>query len=151
MIVLSNRFKALESLNIDEESIVVFPEGLPGFEQHSLFALIEEDRFPGLSWLQALHDSEVVFLLVDPAQIAPEYDPFLDDQDLECLHLESSHATVDLRCIAIVWREERRLTANLRAPLVLNRQLRRGKQVILSDEQYNLRQPFYPQAVQPVA
>jgi flagellar assembly factor FliW len=151
MKVSSTRFEDLESLEIADDAIVVFPEGIPGFEQHSLFGLIEDQRFPGLSWLQSVHDPEIVFLLVDPAGIARDYAPPLDDQDLECLNLTPSDPVVDLRCIAIVWRDEHRITANLRAPVVLNRKERLGKQVILTDDQYDLRHPFYPLAARPVA
>src|SRR5436305_911581 len=134
MMVSSTRFEALESIDIPDDNILVFPEGMPGFDGHSRFALIEDERFPRLSWLQSLHQADIVFMLVDPSEAVPDYGPTLEDQDLDCLELAEQDAMVDLRCIGIVWRDEHRITANLRAPIVVNRHQRLAKQVILSDD-----------------
>jgi len=151
MQVQSTRFTTPETLDVPEEALLVFPEGIPGFENHHAFALIEDERVPQVSWLQSLHNAQVVFVLVDPGGWMPGYQPSLEDQDLDCIQLRQTDSDVDLRCVAIVWPNDRSMTANLKAPIVLNRQRQLGKQVILTDDEYELRHPICPAAAASVA
>jgi flagellar assembly factor FliW len=141
MQVQSTRFGTPETVEIPDDAILDFPEGIPGFQDHHAFALIEDERTPALSWLQSLHDANIVFGLIDPEAVVTGYEPALYDQDLACLQLPEDEGTVDLRCILVAWSRERMITANLKAPILLNRQRQLGKQVILSDERYDLRFP----------
>ena len=138
MEIRTTRLGPLETVSVPDDAVLAFPAGLPGFEAHTRFALIEDEYYQPFGWLQALDDPAIKFLVVDPAWVLPDYQPDLDDQALSGLELGPTDAP-RLLCILVVPEDVQAMTANLKAPLVLNRRLRRGKQVILSDDRYPLR------------
>jgi flagellar assembly factor FliW len=142
MEVRTTRLGPLETLTVPDTALLEFPRGLPGFEQYTRFALIEDPYYAPFGWLQALDDPYVKFLVVPPAAIVPDYQPRLHDQDLSALEL-ADPALADLLCILVVPGDVRAMTANLRAPIVLNRRRQRAQQVILTDDRYPLRHPVF--------
>ncbi|SRR5581483_5970396 len=140
MLVQTTRLGALETLELPVEARLTFPAGLPGFEDYTAFALIEDDYYAPFGWLQALDDPYISFLVVPPQAVAPDYALELSEEDRAALRLEPG---VEPRLYAIVTvpQEVHALTANLKAPVVINPARRRGKQIIRADERYSLRQP----------
>ncbi|HLI28752.1 MAG TPA: flagellar assembly protein FliW [Chloroflexota bacterium] len=140
MEVRTTRFGAPETVTVGDEALLVFPHGLPGFEHHVHFALLEEPAYLPFRWLQSLHDPEVAFILLDAFLVCPDYDFELSPADVTLLQLDE-HALPRVYCILVVPRDIRQMTANLKAPVVLNPRRRLGKQVILPDDRYPLRYP----------
>lgn len=145
VLVQTTRFGALEDVEVVEEAIITFPEGIPGFEQYTEYALIEEARFWPYAWLQPTDEPGVGFVLMDPHLFIPGYAPDLGCQDLTTLGLADDGA-LEMRCILVVPSDPKGATANAKAPLLINRPARRGKQVILMDERYALRHPVFEPA-----
>jgi len=133
----TTRLGRLETLEIPEESVLEFPHGLPGFESHKSFALIEDRRYLPFRWLQSLGDPSVAFMVIDPVNVVGTYDVDVVELDVECLELVEGNDP-DVLCI-LVMEDFRTATVNLKAPIVVNRSRQRGKQVILTDERYPLR------------
>ncbi|MFN0073194.1 MAG: flagellar assembly protein FliW [Chloroflexota bacterium] len=138
----TTRFGSLETLEVSEEAIIAFPEGLPGFEDLTEFALIEDQRFWPFTWLQPLAQSQLGFVLMDPALFIPDYQPEISDPELISLETVADDL-VELRCILVIPSDPKAATANVKAPILLNRRAQRGKQVILMDDQYALRHPVF--------
>ncbi|HEY7067134.1 MAG TPA: flagellar assembly protein FliW [Chloroflexota bacterium] len=139
MFVKTARLGPLETVELAEEARLTFPTGLPGFEEYTAFALIEDEYYAPFCWLQALDDPHISLLLVPPQCIEPDYDLPLADEDRESLRLEA-RAEPRLYCIVVVPENAAEMTANLMAPLAINPARRRGKQIIRVDERYLLRQ-----------
>ena len=132
------RFGQLETLEIPEASVLEFPHGLPGFESHKSFALIEDERYLPFRWLQSLGDPSVAFIVVNPELVVGQYEIHVGDLDVECLELVEGNDP-EVMCILVMPEDFRSATVNLKAPIVVNRPRQRGKQVILTDERYPLR------------
>lgn len=56
-----------EQVEIEPESIITFPAGLPGFEGCIRFKMFHEVGKLTVLWLQSLDDPAVAFSLGDPA------------------------------------------------------------------------------------
>jgi len=140
MFVRTARLGPLETLELPEDARLSFPAGLPGFEDYTAFALIEDEYYAPFGWLQALDDPYISFLVVPPHAVAPDYTLELDEDECESLRLDEGVAP-RLYCIVTVPQDVHDLTANLKAPVVINPARRRGKQVIRTDERYSMRQP----------
>jgi flagellar assembly factor FliW len=140
MEVRTTRFGVLETVAVADEALLVFPHGLPGFEHHVHFALLEEPPYLPFCWLQSLHDPDVAFLLLDPFLLRPDYDFELSPADVTLLQLDE-HTLPRVFCILVVPRDIWQMTANLKAPVVVNPRRGLGKQVILPDDRYPLRHP----------
>jgi flagellar assembly factor FliW len=140
MFVRTARLGPLETLELPEEARLTFPAGLPGFEDYTAFALIEDEYYAPFGWLQALDDPHISFLIVSPQAVVGDYALDLAEEEREALRLENEVAP-RLYCIVTVPQDMHEMTANLKAPVVINPARRRGKQVIRTDERYSLRQP----------
>jgi flagellar assembly factor FliW len=144
----TTRFGRPETLEIPDESVLGFPHGLPGFESHKSFALIEDPEHLPFRWLQSLADLHVVFLIVDPRSVVGRYEIRLADLDEACLELVEGEDP-EVFCIVVMPDDPRSATINLKAPVTVNRARRRAKQVILTEERYPLRyRAFQPSQTQ---
>jgi flagellar assembly factor FliW len=109
-----------------------FPHGLPAFETHKRFRLI--DRAP-LLFLESETDPGLSFLLLPVALIDPFYQLALSAEDLETIGGSESSP---LLCLAVITAaEDSPPTANLLAPVVINTDSGRGVQAVRSDALYS--------------
>ena len=65
MVVESVRFGTLD---IDEQNIIRFPEGLPGFQAEKAFAFIPYGPQSPFAFLQSVNQPELTFLVVEPTK-----------------------------------------------------------------------------------
>ena len=80
--------------------------------------------------------------MIRPWDFFPDYDFVIPDQDLEELGI-TSHKQVLIYNIVTIPEDFRKMTANLMAPIVINSENLKGRQVILQKGNYQIRHPFY--------
>lgn len=142
MIVETSRFGELE---IDENKVIEFPEGLPGFETHRRFTFVaHENALHGgaspFRWMQSLESSNLAFLAVEPKHYFADYAPKISSGELESIGLTSLCESVQLFAILTVpVGDPRGITANLLAPIAVNIDQRVGRQVVAMGDDYGLR------------
>jgi flagellar assembly factor FliW len=126
---------------IIDDSIITFPEGIPGFENLRGFAVLSplgEGVYP--CWLQSVEDPETCFIVFNPFEIISDYN--LDEWQL-LDELDVGEATpVSAFVISIIPDEYKNTTVNLRCPLVVNLDTMQARQIIL-DEDYPVRHPLF--------
>lgn len=135
--------RLLGEIDIDEAIVFTFPEGLLGLEGLRRFFLVEPA--PGSPWkyLQSVEDGNVTFVVADPFVVCTSYVPRLPAVDLADIGL-SEDSEAALLVIAVVPEDTRDTTVNLRAPLVFNPAAQLGRQVILEDDQYAVKNRVFP-------
>lgn len=152
MQLLTTRFGAIE---VAPDDVYELPDGLPGFPGLAQATLLGGGSIPGhevageqhsLFWLQDLADGALAFMCIQPWVPFPDYDIELDEKALGIV----DERDVCVLAIVTVRRGDGRvtMTANLRAPLVIDTAARRVHQVILTDAALPLDAPF---AVSPPA
>lgn len=134
------RFGAVETVMVPQSALFTFPEGVPGFEEYTAFALIEDADYAPFGWLQSLAEPALKFIVVDPQVVVPDYAVDLAEGDVGSLALAHPGEARLLAIVSVPGSIEA-MTANLKAPVVLNCVRRLGKQVILNDDRYSLREP----------
>jgi flagellar assembly factor FliW len=124
---------------IDDERLITFPEGIPGFPSVKQYALVENDKGHPFFWLQAVEDPGLAFVVTDPLIFKPDYRPALSPEELKELEIDPSNldSAVVLTILTIPHDDPLKLTANLLGPLVINTKTRKGKQFVLSDQNYS--------------
>lgn len=136
MKIESPRFGTLE---IEPEKIIEFPRGLPGFEDCRRFTLFHpEGEDPKYFILQSLDRPEVAFYLADPARFDFSYEISLSDEETRTLALVDP-AEIVVAVILTKPDDGGPLTANLKAPLLLNLAAKRGLQHVFADLKYAIR------------
>lgn len=138
MLVASDRFGDIE---IDDDRVLVFPEGLLGFPDARRFAMIDSHDTNVYFWLQSVEDPALAFLSVVPWAFFPDYQLDLPPAEERALGLETE-ADVLVLCLLTVQRDQKVITANLLGPLVINAKTRIGRQVVLADSGYPVRAPL---------
>lgn len=114
---------------------------MPGFPDRRQFALVELDEDGVLCALRSLEDPDLRFLVVPPAPFFPNYAPEVDDAVVSDLEIAAAEDAL----VLLVLRAGESLadtTANLLAPVVINRRTRRAAQVILDDPTLSVSEPL---------
>lgn len=123
------------SIEIESSQIYSFPKGIPGFEEHHRFAVIDMEDTP-FSYLQSLVEPEISLLITDPFVFCKEYEFELPNTVREELELG---AEVQIRNIVTLQEVVQKSTMNLLAPLIFNPANNTARQVILHDSPYTSR------------
>lgn len=129
-------------IEVAEEKIFHFPNGLFAFEDCHSFALISplgEDVYP--MWLQSTVDTVPCFIVFDPAKIDGAYKVSLSKAEQSLLKLNKD-TTAQCLAIAVVPEDYTMTTVNMKCPIVINHEQKLAAQVILPDD-YNIRLPIY--------
>lgn len=133
-------------LEINPDSSLTFPRGIPGFDDHHRYQLLHEDREgTEVFYLQSLDDAELAFSIVDPARFSLNYELELSDEDMALLQAERAD---ELVVALMVYRPDAAnsqkppfpggVAANINGPLVLNPGKKLGMQKVLVGPRYNL-------------
>jgi len=138
MELVTSRFGTLD---IPEEHILTFQSGLIGFNQHTRYALLGDERGVGYQWLQCLDDGQLAFVVVEPGLVKPDYHVEIQDDALHEIAFQEGDDVVVLSIVTIPPDQPEKATANLQGPLVINATRNRGKQIILN-ESYPIRYPL---------
>lgn len=134
MLIETTRFGPVE---IDEQRIITFTEGILGFAQQRQFALIQTSEDPVFYWLQSIDNPALAFIVCDPRTFVPEYEVPIRADDMRTLELDG---LADCQVFSIVNSVDGYLTANLLGPLVVGATSLKAKQFVLADKRYSTRQ-----------
>ena len=121
---------------VDPESILTFPKGMPGFEGSTRYKLFHDDQEQQVvvHWLQSIDEPDVTFALVDPAVFGLNYEFSLTDEEEQLLKMESVD---DIAVLLIAYKPQpdadskANINANINGPIVLNMRARLGMQKVL--------------------
>lgn len=123
-------------IDINECELIIMRGPILGFEHLSRFVLLIHDKNTPLWWLQSVEDPSVAFVVVDPNIVKPDYSPAILAEDLESLDINKAGISTALLAIVTVRSQPLRVTANIRAPILINADTRTACQVILEDPDY---------------
>ena len=140
MKIKSTRFGELD---VAENDVIHFSQGLPGFAEEQRFALLPQGEDSPFFFLQSTQDPNLTFLLVDPFAFFAEYHFEIDDKLVSQLGLSAEQPPIALCIVNVPQGKMQDMTANLSAPIIINRFARLGRQVVLTDTSYSLRQRLY--------
>jgi flagellar assembly factor FliW len=131
-------------VDYDEQSVMLFPDGIPAFEQEQRFLALRQPINEPLVFLQSLANPNLCFATLPALSACPGYQLSMTPEDLEALGLEAGRQPVigrDVLCLAILSLEENAPpTVNLLAPIVVNLHTLCGRQAIQTDSPYSHRE-----------
>ncbi len=136
MKVNTTRFGEIE---IPEEKIIDFPEGLIGFSHLRKFVVIRHRNSDVLYWLQSLEAPEIAFLMMFPFVFLADYNPDLSEEYIKKLQFDAADLKkAEVYCITVVPSDPKDMTVNLLSPIVINPEKNLGMQVILDNPSYKV-------------
>ena len=124
-----------------QETVIHFEEGLIGFSDFKQFNLLENDYLSPFRLLRAVESSDVGFLVVDPSSRVADYSEMIPDREWESIGVTSRADRLAFVTVVLGPTAEES-TANLQAPMLINTKDMIGKQVILTDSGFSVREPL---------
>ncbi|WPK12413.1 flagellar assembly protein FliW [Lysinibacillus louembei] len=134
--------KFLGQVEIDEQNILTFETGLPGFLDVHKFVLLPLDADLPLVVLQSVEQQQLGFVLAYPFAFKKDYIFEISEEEKIDLQVEEEE---DVIAYTIVTLKETfsESTMNLLAPIIINTKKKLGKQIVLQDsKRYPLRYPI---------
>ncbi|MBP2071900.1 flagellar assembly protein FliW [Thermoanaerobacterium butyriciformans] len=128
-------------VSYNEEDVLHFDEGIPGFEGLKSFILLSSEEFTPFKWLQSLDDTDIAFVIIDPKAIIKDYNVELDEETVKLLDIKNlNHILVF--AIVVIPDEIEKMTANLKAPIIINAENNKGMQILLDNDEYMIKHPI---------
>lgn len=126
----------------EEKDIIDFNKGLPGFEDLKRFIIFPVEDNEMFSVLHSVDNVEVGFVVVSPFNVLKDYEIKLDDETIKKMKIEKPEDVLVVNTVTLSSKVED-ITANLRAPIIINIKDKIGAQLILSNESYLVKYPLF--------
>lgn len=132
---MSVNTKLFGEIEIEQDKIITFEKGLIGLPDLKKFALITDAEGDNskIQWLQSLDEPEMSLPLINPYEILEEYNPVVEDELLKPL---GDFKEEDLMLLVTIRVPEdiTQMTINLKGPIIINAETRKGCQIIVEDD-----------------
>lgn len=137
--------KYFGEIELGEEKIITFDNGLMGFEEYKQYTIlydIESGEEPVISWLQCTTEESLALPVIHPALIKEDYDPTVEDELLKPLG-ELTEENLLIFLTVTVPSDVKKMSANLKAPIIINSDTRKGCQIIAENNDYPVKFSMY--------
>ncbi len=132
-------------VNIGDEKIITFDNGLFGFEDYKKFTILynsETETEKRISWLQSVEEPALAFPMISPLVVDETYNPSVQDEVLASLE-ELTEENIAMFLIITVPSDITKMSANLKAPIIINSDNRKGVQVVADNQEYVVKYGIY--------
>ena len=133
--------KYFGKIEIADDKIIHFENGIMGFEEYKDFTLlydIEAEKRPFFSWLQCVTEKGLAFPVVNPLNVIKDYDPVVEEALLEPLG-ELKDEDIVLLVLATIPKDVKETSVNMKAPIIVNAANGKAIQVILEKGDYKIK------------
>ncbi|GAA0178095.1 flagellar assembly protein FliW [Clostridium sediminicola] len=136
--LVKSRF--LGELHIDESRIIIFEDGILGFEDIKEYCIVPIPLKENFFLLQSVKDKNISFVLINPWDTFKAYDINIEDNYLKSMDIKD---TSQLAVYSIISFKKNDVTANLLAPVVINAETKKGTQIVLHSSKYKTKHSIY--------
>lgn len=132
-----------EATGTSPANVVALPFGLIGFPDHKRMEVVYlPEQLPFL-WMRLQGPAPLNFIVIEPGNILPDYEPELFDEDAAALGLAAPADALVLNIVCVQPERPLEATVNLVGPVIINRRTGIGKQVILANHgRFSARHPL---------
>lgn len=137
--------KVFGEVEITEDKIITFPDGIIGFPGLKRFTLLHDEErgvSAGIRWLQSLEEPAFAMPVMDPLIVKPDYNPEVNDELLSGIGELTAENLLVLVTVKVP-ADLTRMSVNLQGPIVINVDERKACQIILDADTYPVRFPIY--------
>lgn len=137
--------KCFGEVDIAQEKIIRFENGLMGFEEFKEYTILfdsEKEAGKTIMWLQSLSEQSLAIPVVDPMLITEKYDPIVEDELLASVG-EIKEDDMLILVTLTVPSDITKMTANYKAPIIINAGTLKGVQLIAENDDYMVKHPVY--------
>lgn len=129
------------AVEVSPENVITFPAGLVGFENNKRYMLAHDAAHeqPTSYTLQSLEDANLAFQIIDPSALGFHYELALTDAETAMLH---NPVPDELAVMLVMYKQDGEdkigVSANIRAPLIINSRAKVGIQKVITYPRSNV-------------
>ncbi|MCP4135975.1 MAG: flagellar assembly protein FliW [bacterium] len=139
MATITLKTKPFGEIEIDDQLVVDFPDGILGFDFIKKFVILESDGDNSpFKWLQAYDEPELAFVIISPEDFLEEYELLIPRGELEMVGVKKADELV-VYVIVNIPTNPSEMTANLQGPVIVNLEKKLGRQSISLSDKYGVR------------
>lgn len=138
MNIATERFGALE---IGEDQILDFPEGIIGFPNERKFVLLPHNSSGFLAWLQSAESPAIALPVVSAHVFGNKYPDVAIEPSAAALGLGTNPDELAI-VVVLSAPQAQPATVNLLAPIIVNVATHKGAQLILEGSRFSTRELF---------
>jgi len=134
--------KALSGTQINEDTIIRFPKGIPGFEEETRFQLFQQENSSVVYELHSLVNDGLIFSVAHPSHFNINYQFTLTAEEEGILNLESID---DLLILLLLHKDDSpqpfvqpTIKGSIKSPLLINTLKRVGLQKLLKSVEQSI-------------
>ena len=132
-------------VDIADEKIVTFPQGIIGFPDLNRFTLIfdeEKGVNAGIRWLQSVDEPNFAMPVMDPLFVKADYNPQVEDAIFDTIGGINNDEVLVLVTVTVP-KDIKNMTVNLKGPIIINAVTRKAIQVIVEGDENEVKFPVY--------
>lgn len=127
-------------LEILEDEIIFFPNGIIGFENLKKFAVVNNVNFKPFCWLISMDKNNLAIPVVNPFLLIKEYHKKFPTELMK--ELKESDTNYEVLCVVTLTGDDGSITLNLKGPILIDYLRREGKQVVLNADILSVNYPL---------
>ncbi|WP_252250270.1 flagellar assembly protein FliW [Clostridium sp. ZBS13] len=126
------------NIEYEEKDKITFKKGILGFENLKEYILVDLKECEPFKLLQSLEDEDVGLIVVSPFEFFKNYETKLNNKEIKKLEIRSEEE-VTLVTTVTLNSDPKKITTNLKAPLIINISNNLGEQIILDNSDYKIK------------
>ncbi|KEZ88796.1 flagellar assembly protein FliW [Clostridium sulfidigenes] len=124
-----------------DKNVITFNNGLPGFESLKTFVLEDIEGSEPFKNLKSTEDENIGFVTIVPFDFKVDYEVKLTEAVINSLKIEAPEDVLILNTVTLN-SDAKKITTNLKAPIIINSKNNLGYQMILDRENYSIKHPL---------
>ena len=137
--------KIFGEVEISDEKILTFEDGIIGFPELKHFTLIHDEEKgtdAGIRYFQSIEEPAFAMPVMNPLMVCENYNPQVSDEFLASLGNLKDENIVVLVTVTVPT-DLTKMTVNLQGPIIINSDEKKGAQIIVEGNDYPVRYPIY--------
>lgn len=137
--------KYFGEIDLTEDKILEFKNGIMGFEEYTKYTLLydsEEEKKGNIMWFQSIEEPSLALPVINPLYVKKDYNPEVSEELLQPLGQIDDENLCILLTLTVPG-DVKQTTANLKAPLIVNADTRKGCQAIVENADYEVKYNVY--------
>ncbi|MBQ4272009.1 MAG: flagellar assembly protein FliW [Clostridiales bacterium] len=137
--------KIFGEVEISDDKILTFEDGIIGFPDLKHFTLIhdeEKGKDAGIRYFQSIEEPAFAMPVMNPLMVCEDYNPQVSEEFLSSLGNISDENIVVLVTVTVPT-DLTKMTVNLQGPIIINSDEKKGAQIIVEGGDYPVKFPIY--------
>ncbi|AVQ44423.1 TPA: flagellar assembly protein FliW [Clostridium sporogenes] len=130
------------SIDYEEKDIIYFKKGIPGFEELKKFIIFPIEDNEVFLVFHSIEKEDIGIIVTSPFNIEKNYEIKLGEEQRTSLNLQDEKDVLVLNTVTLN-SDMYKITANLRAPIIINIKEKIGEQIIINSDKYSIKHPLF--------